>query len=77
MDLQQVIALLNDWLQEKRHTGVNAPIEAELFSIARDVWIEHQSIPLLPVTYIIERRVTGQVSPTERDFWRALGLGLN
>lgn len=74
MTLDQVIEMLNSYLQSENWTGVTSLTEAALFSVARDVWIEHQALPELAVTYIIDRRMTGEIGDHERDFWRRYGL---
>lgn len=74
MTLDQVIELLHDALVRAGKTGPNALPAEELYRMAREIWIEHLALPILPVTSIADRLVSGKVAQEERVFWERHGL---
>lgn len=74
MEIEQVIELIKERLRQENMTGINALVEYSLFSIACDVWVLHRALPDMPVTSIINRRITGRVDEHERRFWQDRGL---
>jgi hypothetical protein len=73
MKLKQIIAAVDIAIEESGATGVNRLRPGVAAHIYRDVWMEHQAFPDMPLEWILVRHIGEGVCTQELNWWHDQG----